>query len=103
LKIHEILNKIIFNTKVLAHSLWHHLGELPAHKFRMRCVELMHELHHALYNSCDAVENLIGSELTSENSEKRIEAFGRFATLWHLGREIETNPRLRGCLRTFDQ
>ena len=63
----------------------------------------MHELHHALYNSCDAVENLIGSELTSENPEKRIEAFGRFATLWHLGREIETNPRLRGCLRTFDQ
>ncbi|XP_018337342.1 PREDICTED: protein dopey-1 homolog isoform X1 [Trachymyrmex septentrionalis] len=89
--------------QVLAHSLWHHLGELPAHKFRMRCVELMHELHHALYNSCDAVENLIGSELTSENPEKRIEAFGRFATLWHLGREIETNPRLRGCLRIFDQ
>jgi len=103
LKIYEVLNKIIFYTKVLAHSLWHHLGELPAHKFRMRCVELMHELHHALYNSCDAVENLIGSELTSENPEKRIEAFGRFATLWHLGREIETNPRLRGCLRTFDQ
>ncbi|XP_011859860.1 PREDICTED: protein dopey-1 homolog isoform X1 [Vollenhovia emeryi] len=89
--------------QVLAHSLWHHLGELPAHKFRMRCVELLHELHHALYDSCDAVEDLVGSALTSENPEKRIEAFGRFATLWHLGREIETNPRLRGCLRTFDQ
>ncbi|KMQ93130.1 protein dopey-1-like protein [Lasius niger] len=89
--------------QVLAHSLWHHLGELPAHKFRMRCVELLHELHHALYNSCDAVEDLIGSALTSENPERKIEAFGRFATLWHLGREIETNPRLRGCLRIFDQ
>ncbi|XP_077281487.1 protein DOP1 homolog isoform X1 [Temnothorax americanus] len=89
--------------QVLAHSLWNHLGELPAHKFRMRCVELLHELHHALYDSCDAVEDLIGSALISENPEKRIEAFGRFATLWHLGREIETNPRLRGCLRTFDQ
>ncbi|XP_032664309.1 protein dopey-1 homolog isoform X1 [Odontomachus brunneus] len=89
--------------QVLAHSLWHHLGELPAHKFRMRCVELLHDLHHTLYNSCDAVEDLIGSALTSENPEKRIEAFSRFATLWHLGREIETNPRLRGCLRTFDQ
>ncbi|XP_025266125.1 protein dopey-1 homolog isoform X1 [Camponotus floridanus] len=89
--------------QVLAHSLWHHLGELPAHKFRMRCVELLHELHHALYNSCDAVEDLIGSALTSENPEKKIEAFGRFATLWHLGREIETNPRLRGCLKIFDQ
>ncbi|KAH0955706.1 hypothetical protein HN011_002395 [Eciton burchellii] len=89
--------------QVLAHSLWHHLGELPAHKFRIRCVELLHELHHALYNSCNAVENLIGSALTCQNPEKRIEAFGRFATLWHLGREIETNPRLRGCLKTFDQ
>ncbi|XP_011692229.1 PREDICTED: protein dopey-1 homolog isoform X2 [Wasmannia auropunctata] len=89
--------------QVLAHSLWNHLGELPTHKFRMRCVELLHELHHALYNSCDAVEDLIGSALTLENPEKRIEAFGRFATLWHLGREIETNPRLRGCLRIFDQ
>lgn len=79
--------------------MWHHLGELPAHKFRMRCVELLHELHHALYNSCDAVEDLIGSELTSENSERRIEAFGRFATLWHLGREIETN---RDCVAVLE-
>ncbi|KAG7202175.1 hypothetical protein KM043_015855 [Ampulex compressa] len=89
--------------QVLAHSLWHHLGELPAHKFRMRCVELLHELHHALHNTCNAVEDVIGSALTSENPERKIEAFNRFATLWHLGREIETNPRLRGCMKSFDQ
>ncbi|XP_033338749.1 protein DOP1 homolog isoform X2 [Megalopta genalis] len=89
--------------QVLAHSLWHHLGELPAHKYRMRCVELLHELHHALHKSCDAVEDVIGAALTAENIEKRIEAFNRFATLWHLGREIETNPRLRGCMKSFDQ
>ncbi|KAK9297047.1 hypothetical protein QLX08_009141 [Tetragonisca angustula] len=89
--------------QILAHSLWHHLGELPAHKYRMRCVELLHELHHALHNSCNAVEDVIGLALTSENIEKRIEAFNRFATLWHLGREIETNPRLRGCMKSFDQ
>ncbi|KOC60909.1 Protein dopey-1 like protein [Habropoda laboriosa] len=89
--------------QVLSHSLWHHLGELPAHKYRMRCVELLHELHHALHNSCDAVEDVIGAALTSEVVEKRIEAFNRFATLWHLGREIETNPRLRGCMKSFDQ
>ena len=69
----------------------------------MRCVELLHELHHALHNSCNAVEDVIGLALTSENIEKRIEAFNRFATLWHLGREIETNPRLRGCMKSFDQ
>ncbi|XP_046605599.1 protein dopey-1 homolog isoform X1 [Neodiprion virginianus] len=89
--------------QVLAHSLWHHLGELPAHEYRMRCVELLHELHHALHNSCDAVEDIIGTTLTCDNLEKRIEAFSRFATLWHLGRDVETNPRLRGCLRTFDK
>lgn len=69
----------------------------------MRCVELLHELHHALHNSCDAVEDVIGSALTCENMEKRIEGFSRFSMLWHLGREVETNPRLRGCLRTFDK
>ncbi|XP_012258853.2 protein dopey-1 homolog isoform X2 [Athalia rosae] len=89
--------------QVMAHSLWHHLGELPAHEYRMRCVELLHELHHALHNSCDAVEDVIGSALTCDNLEKRVEAFNRFATLWHLGRDVETNPRLRGCLRTFDK
>ena len=89
--------------QVLAHSLWHHLGELPAHKYRIRCVELLHELHHTLERSCDAVEDVIGSALMSDNMEKKIEAFDRFSMLWHLGREIETNPRLRGCLRTFDK
>ncbi|XP_024938328.1 protein dopey-1 homolog isoform X2 [Cephus cinctus] len=89
--------------QILAQSLWHHLGELPAHKYRMRCVELIHELHHALYESCDAVEDVIGCALTCDNQEKRIESFNRFSTLWHLGREVETNPRLRGCLRTFDK
>lgn len=63
--------------QVLAHSLWHHLGELPAHKYRIRCVELMHELHHTLEKSCDAVEDVIGSALMSDNVEKRIEAFDR--------------------------
>lgn len=91
----------VFQT--LAHSLWHHLGELPADTYRMRCVELLHELHHALHDSCDAVEDIIGFALTCDNQEKRVEAFDRFAMLWHLGREVETNPRLRGCLRTFDK
>ncbi|XP_014214024.1 protein dopey-1 homolog isoform X2 [Copidosoma floridanum] len=89
--------------QILAHSLWHHLGELPVHKYRIRCVELLHELHHTLSDSCDAVEDVIGSALMAESMEKRIEACNRFSTLWHLGRDIETNPRLRGCLRGFDK
>ncbi|XP_031783167.1 protein dopey-1 homolog isoform X3 [Nasonia vitripennis] len=89
--------------QILAHSLWHHLGELPVHKYRIRCVELLHELHHALHDSCDAVEDVIGSALMCESMEKRIEACNRFATLWHLGRDIEANPRLRDCMRGFDK
>uniref|UniRef100_A0ABD2XAC5 Dopey N-terminal domain-containing protein n=3 Tax=Trichogramma kaykai TaxID=54128 RepID=A0ABD2XAC5_9HYME len=89
--------------QILAHSLWHHLGELPAHKYRIRCVELLHELHHTLQDSCDAVEDVIGSAFMTENLEKRLEALNRFATLWHLGREIEANPRLRGNVRGFDK
>jgi hypothetical protein len=88
---------------MLAHRLWNHLGELPVHKFRIRCVELLHELHHALDDSCDAVEDAIGLALMNESMEKKIDAFNRFVTLWHLGRDIETNPRLRGCLRGFDK
>lgn len=63
--------------RVLAHSLWHHLGELPAHKYRIRCVELLHELHHTLEKSCDAVEDVIGLALMNDNVEKKIEAFDR--------------------------
>lgn len=66
-------------------------------------MELLHELHHTLHDSCDAVEDVIGSALMSESMEKRIEACNRFATLWHLGRDIEANPRLRGCLRGFNK
>ena len=89
--------------QVLAHSLWCHLGELSAHKYRIRCVELLHELHHTLEKSCNAVEDVIGSALMCDNMEKKIEAFDRFSMLWHLGREIEINSRLRGSLRTFDK
>ncbi|KAK0181813.1 hypothetical protein PV327_000009 [Microctonus hyperodae] len=87
----------------LAHSLWQHLGELPAHKYRLRCVELLHELHHSVHKSCDAVEDVIGSALMQHTIEKKVESFNRFAMLWHLGRQIETNPRLRGCTKTFDK
>ena len=83
--------------------MWHHLGELPAHKYRIRCVELLHELHYTLQDSCDAVEDVIGSALMNENVEKKLETINKFTTLWHLGREVETNPRLRGSLRGFDK
>ncbi|XP_015109292.1 protein dopey-1 [Diachasma alloeum] len=87
----------------LAHSLWHHLGELPAHKYRLRCVELLHELHNSIHQTCDAVEDVIGSALTFNNQERKIEAFKRFSTLWHLGREIEITSRLRRSSKSFDK
>ncbi|XP_011306689.1 protein dopey-1 homolog isoform X2 [Fopius arisanus] len=89
--------------QALAHSLWHHLGELPAHKYRLRCVELLHELHNSIHQSCDAVEDVIGAALTFNTQERRIEAFKRFSTLWHLGREVENNSRLRRSPKSFDK
>lgn len=68
-----------------------------------RCVELLYELHHALNDVCDAVEDVIGTSLTCNLIEKRLEAFNRFITLWHLGREVESNSRARGNHRTFDK
>jgi hypothetical protein len=51
----------------------------------------------------DAVENVIGESLTDENIELRVDAFQRFALLWHVGREVETKVGINRNLRTFDK
>lgn len=86
---------------VLAHSLWHHLGQ-PSSEHKVSCVELLHQLHNVLPSN-DAVENVIGESLTEENIEHRIDAFQRFAVLWHVGREVETKAGMNRNLRTFDK
>lgn len=86
---------------VLAHSLWHHLGQLSS-EHKVSCVELLHQLHNVLPGS-DAVENVIGESLTQENIELRVDAFQRFALLWHVGREVETKAGINRNLRTFDR
>ncbi|XP_023718221.1 protein dopey-1 homolog isoform X2 [Cryptotermes secundus] len=86
---------------VLAHSLWHHLGQLSS-EHKVFCVELLHQLHNVLPGS-DAVENVIGESLTQENVELRVDAFQRFALMWHVGREVETKAGINRNLRTFDK
>lgn len=86
---------------VLAHSLWHHLGQLSS-EHKVSCVELLHQLHNVLPRN-DAVENVIGESLTDENIERRVDAFHRFAVLWHVGREVETKAGMNRNSRTFEK
>lgn len=86
---------------VLAHSLWYHLGQLGS-EHKVSCVELLHQLHNVLPSN-DAVENVIGESLTDENTERRVDAFHRFALLWHVGREVETKAGMNRNLRTFEK
>jgi len=86
---------------VLAHSLWHHLGQLSS-ELKVSCVELLHQLHNVLPSN-DAVENVIGESLSDDNIEHRVDAFHRFALLWHVGREVETKAGMNRNLRTFEK
>ncbi|KAJ9601413.1 hypothetical protein L9F63_000437, partial [Diploptera punctata] len=86
---------------VLADSLWRHLGQLGS-EHKVTCVELLHQLHNVLPNS-NEVENVIGESLTEENIERRVDAFQRFALLWHIGREVENKAGLNRNFRTFDK
>lgn len=86
---------------VLAYCLWHHLGHLNS-EHKVSCVELLHQLHNVLPSN-DAVENVIGQSLTDENIECKVDAFQRFAFLWHVGREVETKAGINRNMRTFDK
>ncbi|PSN50572.1 hypothetical protein C0J52_14759 [Blattella germanica] len=86
---------------VLANSLWHHLGQLGS-EHKVTCVELLHQLHNVLPSN-ESVENIIGESLTEENIERRVDAFQRFALLWHIGREVETKAGMNRNFRTFDK
>nr|CAD7411065.1 unnamed protein product [Timema cristinae] len=87
--------------QVLAHSLWHHLGELPS-QHQVHCVELLHHLHNVLPAN-DAVENILGEFLMNEVADQKMEAFQRFSLLWHVGREIESKAGMGRSFRTFDK
>ncbi|XP_067010621.2 protein dopey-1 homolog [Anabrus simplex] len=87
--------------QVLARALWHHLGRLGADQ-QVMCVELLHQLHNVLPAN-DAVEDVVGESLMAEDTEKQMEAFERFALLWHIGREVETKSSICRNQRTFDK
>lgn len=87
--------------QVIAHWLW---GQLSSHnpQDRVRSVELLHQLHSALPASSvveDCIgEAVIGKAYTTESV--RLQSFRTFATLWHIGREV--NARLGSSLRVTD-
>lgn len=85
----------------MSHSLWHHFGQLPS-SGQVICAELLYQLNNVLPGS-EAAENVIGEALTDENTDKRVEAFNRFASLWHLGRELEIKAHSNRPWRSFDK
>jgi len=84
--------------QVIAHWLWSQLRSNVAAE-RVRSVELLHQLQSALATS-DVVEDCIGEAFMARSSGAKLEAFRTFATLWHIGREV--NARLGNSLRVTD-
>ncbi|XP_054267327.1 protein dopey-1 homolog [Macrosteles quadrilineatus] len=84
--------------QVIAHWLWGQLHSTVAAE-RVRSVELLHQLQSALASS-DVVEDCVGEALMAHSSGSKLEAFRTFATLWHIGREV--NARLGNSLRVTD-
>lgn len=83
---------------MIAHWLWGQLRSTVDTE-RVRSVELLHQLQSALATG-DVVEDCIGEAFTARSSGAKLEAFRTFATLWHIGREV--NARLGNSLRVTD-
>uniref|UniRef100_A0A1B6DLS2 Uncharacterized protein n=2 Tax=Clastoptera arizonana TaxID=38151 RepID=A0A1B6DLS2_9HEMI len=87
--------------QVIAHWLWGQLST-PNSNERVRSVELLHQLQSALPTN-DVVEDCIGEAMTTKSNvgnHDKLTAFRTFATLWHIGREV--NARLGNSLRVTD-
>lgn len=84
--------------QVIAHWLWGQMSS-PVAAERVRSVELLHQLQSALHSS-NVVEDCIGEAFVARSSGAKLVAFRTFATLWHIGREV--NARLGNSLRVTD-
>lgn len=94
----RFIEKHTYIFQIISRWLWNQLTN-PEQK--LRCVELLYQLHRMLPNS-DIVENCIGHSLkgVGMSQEERLEAYRRFASLWHIGREI--NAKQGNSLRITD-
>lgn len=94
----RFIEKHTYIFQIIARWLWNQLGSL---EYKLKCVELLYQLHSMLPNN-DVVENCICNSLKGigMTPDERLDAFRRFASLWHIGREI--NAKQGNSLRITD-
>ncbi|XP_024216432.1 protein dopey-1 homolog [Halyomorpha halys] len=94
----RFIEKHTYIFQIIARWLWNQLANL---EYKLKCVELLYQLH-SMLPSNDVVENCICNSLKGigMTPDERLEAFRRFASLWHIGREI--NAKQGNSLRITD-
>lgn len=97
----KYLNNNTLFYQMVARNLWNQLSETTPSNHQ-RSVELFQQLHQVTPNSW-VCEDVIGSALIGDGQNKRIEAFRKFTTLWHLTRDKKTSRAPGMPLRTFDR
>ncbi|KAK7479632.1 hypothetical protein BaRGS_00029098 [Batillaria attramentaria] len=87
--------------QMVAQELWQNLGSAKT-EWHHRTAELFYTLHQATPRAW-ICEDAIGSDLISDDEVTRLEAFKKFSVLWHLTRNMKSEPTLGHEPRTFDR
>ncbi|PVD28894.1 hypothetical protein C0Q70_11489 [Pomacea canaliculata] len=87
--------------QVTAQELWNHLGSDNADEHH-RTAELFHTLHQVTPKAW-ICEDAIGMDLISNDEDTRLLAYRKFSMLWHLTRNMKSEPTLKEEPRTFDR
>ncbi|XP_064627681.1 protein dopey-1-like isoform X4 [Lineus longissimus] len=95
------LNDQTYFYKIVATRLWNYLSDQTPH-YHQKAVELLYQLHQ-LAPSTWTCEDVIGAALVLDDLSKRIEAYKKFAVLWHLTRSQKPKSGLGLPARTFDR
>ncbi|XP_062580439.1 protein dopey-1-like isoform X4 [Saccostrea cucullata] len=97
----KYLNNNTVFYKVLAEILWGFLDS-SSPQYHQQAVRMFYLLHQVAPSSW-VCEDVIGRYFVSDNEVVKIEAFKRFAVLWHLTRNIRDISTPTGSHRKFDR
>lgn len=85
----------------MSKTLWELLSILNNQNQVMLCVTLLYNIHN-IFEQRSFVEEVIGESLIQDMHT--VDAFKRFALLWHLGRDLNIKlPVLKNSVRNFDR
>ncbi|KAK3097876.1 hypothetical protein FSP39_014063 [Pinctada imbricata] len=98
---HKVLKRTQSKGKVLAETVWTFLDS-SCSVYHQKAVELFYLLHQVAPSTW-VCEDVIGKSLVTDDEVSRIEAYKRFATLWHLTRDMRSDASPGHSPRTFDR